>query len=364
MFIKAITTIRALSSRTNYGLLPRPPAENRVKLYGLYKQATEGNVQGIMPRPEGYTMEDEGAKKKWDAWKQEEGLSKTQAKRNYIQYLIETMKIYANGTPEARELLSELEFLWDQIKDIEFVDEDDTFQSNRLIYPYNVARLVGSFADHSDRFSTGTPWPLQSNYSELVLAQQNRNNIERIYSHSRRSLQLSVNETGNPQRLSGPLSGAARHLGRHLNPTEHSASTSAPSMDDLKAWQNQVNVIISKLSREIATGKYAGSNLRPDSDPEEVPSPRDVLMMKILYLVKRIGIGGFHLLKNLVLSLFTILFVVWCANKSVLVQRTVVRKQLHGISQKELIINMVINTDENKWFIRLLSFINGFVGFV
>ena len=64
---------RALSSRSNYGSLPRPPAENRIKLYGLYKQATEGDVDGVMPRPVGFTAEDEGAKKKWDAWKREQG---------------------------------------------------------------------------------------------------------------------------------------------------------------------------------------------------------------------------------------------------------------------------------------------------
>ena len=63
VFVKAIATIRALSSRSNYGSLPRPPAENRIKLYGLYKQATEGDVDGVMPRPVGFTAEDEGAKR-------------------------------------------------------------------------------------------------------------------------------------------------------------------------------------------------------------------------------------------------------------------------------------------------------------
>ena len=86
--MKAIATIRALSSRSNYGSLPRPPAENRIKLYGLYKQATEGDVDGVMPRPVGFTAEDEGAKKKWDAWKREQGLSKTEAKRGMFHILL------------------------------------------------------------------------------------------------------------------------------------------------------------------------------------------------------------------------------------------------------------------------------------
>ncbi|CDR47092.1 CYFA0S28e00606g1_1 [Cyberlindnera fabianii] len=119
VFVKAISTIRALSTRTGYGSLPRPPVDSRIKLYGLYKQATEGNVEGIMERPTGHRPEDESARRKWDAWKGEEGASKTEAKRRYIAFLIDTMKKYASGTHEARELLSELEYLWDQIKDME-----------------------------------------------------------------------------------------------------------------------------------------------------------------------------------------------------------------------------------------------------
>lgn len=51
-----------------------------------------------------------------DAWHSNAGLSRTEAKRQYISTLIETMHRYATTTPEARELVSELEFVWDQIK--------------------------------------------------------------------------------------------------------------------------------------------------------------------------------------------------------------------------------------------------------
>lgn len=53
---------------------------------------------------------------KYDAWKANEGLSRTEAKRRYIEKLIDTMHQYASTTPEARELVEELEFVWDQIK--------------------------------------------------------------------------------------------------------------------------------------------------------------------------------------------------------------------------------------------------------
>lgn len=51
-----------------------------------------------------------------DAWHAHHGLSRTDAKRRYISTLIETMHEYATTTSEARELVSELGFVWDQIK--------------------------------------------------------------------------------------------------------------------------------------------------------------------------------------------------------------------------------------------------------
>jgi len=53
---------------------------------------------------------------KWGAWKDNTGLSRTEAKRRYIEKLIETMHAYASGTDEAKQLVEELEFVWDQIK--------------------------------------------------------------------------------------------------------------------------------------------------------------------------------------------------------------------------------------------------------
>ncbi|KAK8169481.1 acyl CoA binding protein-domain-containing protein [Phyllosticta citrichinensis] len=94
----------------------KPPSSIRLKLYGLYKQSMEGDVDGIMESPEGDTEEAHRAREKWDAWKQQNGLSRTEAKRRYIETLIETMHKYASPSPDARELVAELEFVWDQVK--------------------------------------------------------------------------------------------------------------------------------------------------------------------------------------------------------------------------------------------------------
>jgi len=51
-------------------------------------------------------------------------MSRTEAKRRYITTLIDTMKTYASGTAESRELVGELEFVWGQIKSQSGSDEE------------------------------------------------------------------------------------------------------------------------------------------------------------------------------------------------------------------------------------------------
>ena len=104
----------------------------------------EGDVQHIMPRPlpaslldpetdsfpdpsslseqelagvdAQATSEERGELEKYIAWKDCEGLSKIEAKRRYIDMLIRTMHVYASGTAEARSLVEELEFVWEQVQ--------------------------------------------------------------------------------------------------------------------------------------------------------------------------------------------------------------------------------------------------------
>ena len=57
----------------------KPTNEEALKLYGLYKQATEGNVKGSQPWKIKYE-----AHVKWNAWKPFEGKSKEEAQQMYI----------------------------------------------------------------------------------------------------------------------------------------------------------------------------------------------------------------------------------------------------------------------------------------
>ncbi|KAK9478968.1 acyl CoA binding protein-domain-containing protein [Lipomyces japonicus] len=127
VFTQALATIPLVSNtKAMSGLKgPIPPIKDRIHLYGLYKQATEGDVDQFMARPTGDTEEDEQGRKKWDAWYSQKGLDKAEAKRRYIPYLLDTMRIYASQTPEARELIADLQELWDQVKHVQ-VNEPDS----------------------------------------------------------------------------------------------------------------------------------------------------------------------------------------------------------------------------------------------
>ncbi|KAH7157045.1 acyl CoA binding protein-domain-containing protein [Dactylonectria macrodidyma] len=115
VFVHALNTVKKIPKTG----ASRPPPSDRLRLYGLYKQAMEGDVDGVMERPtsaSGMNPDDlKREKDKWDAWNMQKGLSRTESKRRYIEALIDTMHRYAT-TPDARELVDELEFVWNQIK--------------------------------------------------------------------------------------------------------------------------------------------------------------------------------------------------------------------------------------------------------
>lgn len=60
----------------------RPSNEELLKLYALYKQATEGNVSG--ERPGGFDFKGIA---KYDAWAMLKGMSKEEAMSEYISFV-------------------------------------------------------------------------------------------------------------------------------------------------------------------------------------------------------------------------------------------------------------------------------------
>jgi len=108
----------------------------------LKKLCVEGDVEGIMERPQGNDEANKRAREKWDAWHAQSSLSRTEAKRRYITTLIETMHKYASSSPESRELVSELEFVWDQVK--------SNVPSSNSSSPQRSFGILGDMSRHSE----------------------------------------------------------------------------------------------------------------------------------------------------------------------------------------------------------------------
>ncbi|XP_071758446.2 acyl-CoA-binding protein-like [Centroberyx gerrardi] len=78
-FLKAADDVKRLKERPNN--------EDLSALYGLYKQATAGDVN--IDRP---GLLDFAGRAKWDAWNTKKGLSKDEAMASYISF-VEEMKV-------------------------------------------------------------------------------------------------------------------------------------------------------------------------------------------------------------------------------------------------------------------------------
>lgn len=77
--------------------------DEKLALYGLYKQAAEGDVS--VPRPR---LLDVLGRAKWDAWAKCCGVGKRDAKRLYVEAMLHTLRRYRDR-PQARALIDELE---------------------------------------------------------------------------------------------------------------------------------------------------------------------------------------------------------------------------------------------------------------
>jgi diazepam-binding inhibitor (GABA receptor modulating acyl-CoA-binding protein) len=77
-FEKAVAWVRALPKDGPIQL----GNDAKLQFYGLYKQATEGEVQGGQP----WAVQVE-ARAKWDAWNSRKGMSSEEAKKAYVDLL-------------------------------------------------------------------------------------------------------------------------------------------------------------------------------------------------------------------------------------------------------------------------------------
>ncbi|KAI7860758.1 Acbp from Moniliophthora Perniciosa [Circinella umbellata] len=81
-FARALSVVRSLPDR---GAL-QPTATEKLNLYGLYKQAIQGDCN--MSRPSSKQV---GRYAKWKAWERRRGLSPVEAQKLYVNALIELL---------------------------------------------------------------------------------------------------------------------------------------------------------------------------------------------------------------------------------------------------------------------------------
>lgn len=75
-------------------LRKKPSNEALLRLYGLYKQATEGDVHGEAPG-----LFDFVGKAKYNAWESHCGLEQAEAMRRYIAYVDQLIQAEADEAP-------------------------------------------------------------------------------------------------------------------------------------------------------------------------------------------------------------------------------------------------------------------------
>ncbi|KAM0789113.1 hypothetical protein ACM66B_003168 [Microbotryomycetes sp. NB124-2] len=98
-FDRAVDIVQSLPRsgpiQTNY--------EDKLMLYSMYKQATEGDIQSSRPG-----LLDVLGRAKWDAWNKRKGMSPEEAERMYVHALLRILKGFSDR-PQAVELIRELE---------------------------------------------------------------------------------------------------------------------------------------------------------------------------------------------------------------------------------------------------------------
>ncbi|KAI9310307.1 acyl CoA binding protein-domain-containing protein [Dichotomocladium elegans] len=132
-FCRALNVVRSLSDHDAL----QPTAADKLNLYGLYKQATQGDC--VMPRPSSRQM---GRYAKWKAWDQRQGISPVEAQRLYVNTLIELLVEFINRypdheqTPYFREALCFIEMKIDPAPDAEdlYVDAWDPEETEKEEY--------------------------------------------------------------------------------------------------------------------------------------------------------------------------------------------------------------------------------------
>lgn len=236
VFVSALNTVKRLPSSPSS---PKPPLEERLLLYGLFKQSMEGDVpESMLQTLEGEPEDDEddANREKTLAWAEQRGTSKTEAKKLYISTLIRSMRQYGSKTETARSLIDELDFVWNQVNNNN--DEDSPIHSRS-----NSGSQVNEY--RTKQSSSGHPHggPFAGDVEDDDENEELTRALPRVY----RTAQNSPSKAIQPQRtgenrLPHPSTLLLGNSYRGLN-----------SGNEDEKWKRQVEVALQQIRAELAS---------------------------------------------------------------------------------------------------------------
>ena len=121
VFVQAVATIKSLTDLSKTTGLPRPSITNRLNLYGLYNQATRGDVSAAgNANADMNALNNPTELKKYNAWLKFKGLSKSQARRKYIKFLLSILDNDYSITsyPDIGMLKTNLQDSWNRLENL------------------------------------------------------------------------------------------------------------------------------------------------------------------------------------------------------------------------------------------------------
>ena len=238
----------------------------------------EGDVADIADRPTtsqpsstdpSSSLDSSNVKKeqeKWDAWKANEGISRTEAKRRYIEKLIETMHKYASNTDEARELVDELEFVWDQVKNNSQHPSSGSEHSSPLAQVERSGYLNGSSGQRSSTAAMeNAGGPVREDPPMRVLSPVSQSNEEELLEEEREGEEEFVDAPVS-QVDEGELGDVSEH-GDERSMADAGVQAAAeprssqPSRSDLR-WRRRIESSLIKMTTEVTALREQLENSR------------------------------------------------------------------------------------------------------
>ncbi|KAI9312357.1 acyl CoA binding protein-domain-containing protein [Dichotomocladium elegans] len=106
---KALEIVQHLPANSTF----QPTRDEKLELYGYYKQATYGNVDAARPG-----LFDVVGRAKWDSWKKLEGMDRIDARHHYTETLLRAAReAYKknSGRPIAEQIIHEFGLMQQQL---------------------------------------------------------------------------------------------------------------------------------------------------------------------------------------------------------------------------------------------------------